>query len=101
MLVVAGAGSGKTSVPVQRIARLIREHGIAPQEILALTYTINAAARMRRGVQDALGRDFDCVNLRAQTFHGYCNELLAKHNRSFEPLDENDLNVYLNLNVEK
>ncbi len=100
MLVVAGAGSGKTSVLVQRISWLIREKGVAPEEILALTYTINGAARMRRGVQKELGAQFDAEKLRAQTFHQYCNGLLTKHSKSFAALDENDLKVYLNLHVE-
>lgn len=99
MLVVAGAGSGKTSVLVQRVARLIREHGVAPGEILALTYTINAAERMRRGVQAALGAGFNTSSLRAQTFHGFCNGLLEKHSKSFYALEADDLKVYLNLHV--
>src|SRR4051812_3777107 len=99
MLVVAGAGSGKTSVLVQRIAWLIREKGVKPEEILALTYTINAAARMTRGVQQELGREFNASKLRAQTFHGYCADLLKKHSKFFEPLEENDLKVYLNLHI--
>src|SRR3954469_5077502 len=98
MLVVAGAGTGKTTVLVERIARLIRDHGVAPEEILALTYTINAAARMRRGVQKALERSpggpgFDTPGLRGFTFYQYCNGLLAEHSKSFAALDENDLKV--------
>src|SRR6516162_6798136 len=73
LLVVAGAGTGKTTVLVHRIARLIRERQATPGEILALTYTDAAAAEMRDRVSDLLGRG--APRLQAKTFHAYCNEL--------------------------
>jgi len=54
MLVLAGAGTGKTTVLTRRIARLIREGQARPSEILALTYTENAAREMRDRVQAEL-----------------------------------------------
>src|ERR1700756_3140934 len=75
MLVVAGAGTGKTTVLTRRIARLIEEGHARADEILALTYTINAAAEMRQRVEGEL-RGFDLKGLRVCTFHAYCNELL-------------------------
>ena len=57
MLVVAGAGTGKTSVLTHRIERLVREGHAHPHEILALTYTVNAANEMRdRVAQIARGQ---------------------------------------------
>src|ERR1022692_3757740 len=55
MLVVAGAGTGKTSVLTHRIERLVREGHAYPHEILALTYTRNAANEMRDRVRKLLG----------------------------------------------
>jgi DNA helicase-2/ATP-dependent DNA helicase PcrA len=94
ILVVAGAGTGKTTVLTQRIARLIREGHARPDEILAVTYTENAAREIRERVQGEL-RGSDIKGLQANTFHGYCNELLIRNDLQFGVLDEKDLWVYL------
>jgi superfamily I DNA/RNA helicase/RecB family exonuclease len=93
LLVVAGAGTGKTTVLVHRIARLIRERQATPGEILALTYTDAAAAEMRDRVSDLLGRG--APRLQAKTFHAYCNELLIRRGRAFGVLEDIDLQIYL------
>jgi DNA helicase II / ATP-dependent DNA helicase PcrA len=94
MLVIAGAGTGKTTVLIRRIASLIREGHAQPSEILALTYTDNAAKEMRERVQAEL-RGVDISGLRAMTFHAYCNELLKANGRGFGVLDDKDLWIYL------
>src|SRR5215475_13101428 len=94
MLVVAGAGTGKTTVLTRRIARLIRERHARPNEILALTYTDNAAREMRERVQDEL-RGTDVSGLRTTTFHAYGNELLIGNHKNFGVLDDKDLWIYL------
>jgi DNA helicase II / ATP-dependent DNA helicase PcrA len=94
MLVVAGAGTGKTTVLTRRIASLIRNTHARPSEILALTYTDNAAKEMRDRVKAEL-QGADVSGLRAVTFHAYCNELLKSCGRGFKVLDDKDLWIFL------
>jgi DNA helicase-2/ATP-dependent DNA helicase PcrA len=94
MLVIAGAGTGKTTVLTRRIAYLVRHGHARLDEILAVTYTKNAAQEMRQRVREEL-RGTDVSALRIATFHEYCNELLAENGKKFGVLDEKDLWIYL------
>ena len=94
MLVVAGAGTGKTTVLTRRIARLIHENHARPDEILAVTYTENATREMRERVAAEL-RGTDISGLQIETFHAYCNNLLIRCKKNFGVLDEKDLWIYL------
>jgi DNA helicase II / ATP-dependent DNA helicase PcrA len=91
LLVVAGAGTGKTSVLTHRIERLVREGHAEPGEILALTYTVNAATEMRDRLRKLLGSG----GVHATTFHDYCLDLLKRAGKDFGVLDEQDLWIYL------
>jgi DNA helicase-2/ATP-dependent DNA helicase PcrA len=94
MLVIAGAGTGKTTVLTERIANLIREGHARPDEIVALTYSDNSAAEMSDRVRRILkGTSID--GLQACTFHAWCNGLLQKNGAGFRVLDEKDLWVFL------
>ncbi|HLX83517.1 MAG TPA: ATP-dependent DNA helicase [Terriglobales bacterium] len=94
MLVIAGAGTGKTTVLTQRVANLIREGHARPDEILALTYTDNSAAEMMGRVREELkGRGIE--GLQATTFHAWCNGLLHRHGVGFRVLDDQDLWIFL------
>jgi len=94
MLVIAGAGTGKTTVLTQRVANLIREGHARPDEILALTYTENSAAEMMARVRGELkGTASD--GLQACTFHAWCYGLLQRRGADFGVLDDKDLWVYL------
>jgi len=93
MLVVAGAGTGKTTVLTRRIARLIGEGHARPDQILAVTYTDNAAREMRQRVRAELAGRVD--GLQIETFHAYCNNLLIRCGRNFRVLDEKDLWIFL------
>ncbi len=94
MLVVAGAGTGKTSVLIHRIARLVQEGHAKPGEIIALTYTVAAAGEMRDRVGALLGQE-----IHSATFHDYCNSLLKRAGKDFGVLDEKDLWIYLRKRV--
>ena len=94
MLVIAGAGTGKTTVLTQRVANLIREGHACPDEILALTYADNSAAEMGARVRGELkGSAID--GLQTCTFHAWCNGLLHRRGANFGVLDEKDLWVFL------
>ena len=98
MLVVAGAGTGKTTVLTRRIAHLVREGHARADEILALTYTVNAADEMLKRVQGELGASA-AKGLQVATFHAYCNNLLIRAGRKFDVLDDKQLWVFLRRNI--
>lgn len=76
LLVVAGAGSGKTSVLTRRIAYLVNEKGILPWNILAITFTNKAAAEMRERERELLGSQAESIWM--STFHALCVRILRR-----------------------
>ncbi len=94
LLVLAGAGSGKTRVLTRRMAWFVREHGVSPHSLLAVTFTNKAAQELRARLEELLGGPLD--GLWVGTFHGLAHRLLRRHHEaarlpaSFQILDADD-----------
>ncbi len=94
VLVLAGAGSGKTRVLVHRIAWLLAAEGVSPYGILAVTFTNKAAGEMRARIEQLLG--IPASGLWVGTFHGIAHRLLRAHwkeadlPQSFQIMDSED-----------
>jgi len=80
LLIVAGAGTGKTTVLTNRLAYLVSEKGIKPEEILALTYTEKAAYEMEDRAEKLL--PFGYYDFWISTFHSFCDRVLKNYGLS-------------------
>lgn len=96
VLILAGAGSGKTRVIVHRIAHLIQDHHVDPSQIVGLTFTNKAAAEMRHRLESLIGTSV-AKKVTLATFHSFCMQILRKeiaklgYTRDFSLYDERDL----------
>ncbi len=95
VLVLAGAGSGKTSVLTERIMHLIKDHNISPEAILGLTFTNKAAKEMRNRIAKKIGNALSS-KIPLLTFHSFCLNILKEeihhlgYTNSFSLYDEKD-----------
>ena len=111
--VSAGAGSGKTTVLVERFIDLVQRDEISPLEILAITFTEKAAAEMKERIVRELEKRGDVANRRLaeaayiSTIHGFCSRILREHplaarlDPSFRVVDEVTRNVFLDEHQEE
>lgn len=94
LLIMAGAGSGKTRVLTHRIAYLLKEKGVGPRNILAITFTNKAAREMKDRVEKLVGSE--SADMWVSTFHSMCVRILRRdidqigYNRNFTILDPSD-----------
>src|SRR5688572_26394456 len=111
--VSAGAGSGKTTVLVERFIDLVQNDGVSPLEVLAITFTEKAAAEMKERIVSRFEERGDTANRRLaeaayiSTIHGFCSRILREHplaarlDPSFRVMDEVTRNVFLDEYLEQ
>jgi len=96
VLIIAGAGSGKTKALTHRVAYLIKEEGINPKNILAVTFTNKAASEMKTRIMDLLESNREKVLPTLGTFHSVCGRILRTeidklgYKKNFSILDSQD-----------
>src|SRR5690349_15027195 len=78
VLILAGAGSGKTRVLTYRMAHLIADRQVKPWEIFSVTFTNKAAGEMKHRVEELLGQAV-AGNMWVSTFHSSCLRILRRH----------------------
>ena len=98
MLVLAGAGTGKTTVLVERIAWLIEQGHAKSDEILAITFTDNAAYELKARVEKRLRRK---ASIFAGTFHAYCLGVLKRAGQDFNLLSPEDVYPFLRQRIDQ
>jgi len=81
VMVIAGPGTGKTSILTLRIANILKQTDTAPENILALTFTESGAYAMRRKLVDIIGTAAYKVTI--STFHGFCNDIIRQYPERF------------------
>ncbi|MBR3280962.1 MAG: DNA helicase PcrA [Clostridia bacterium] len=95
LLIIAGAGSGKTRVLTHRVAYLIKEKGVAPWNLIAITFTNKAAKEMKERIEKLLGEDV-AKDMWVGTFHSMCVRILRReidklgYDRNFLIFDTTD-----------
>ncbi|OAL10099.1 hypothetical protein A6V39_04255 [Candidatus Mycoplasma haematobovis] len=84
ILVVAGAGTGKTTVLIKRFEYLVKEKNIPPEEIILVTFTKKAATEIKRRISRLFPDPEFLKDVRVSTFHKFCREILAEEGINFK-----------------
>lgn len=82
VMVVAGPGTGKTQTISLRIANILKQTQLDPENILCLTFTESAVNTMRKRLHDIIGES--AYDIKIYTFHGFCNEVIQNHPEKFQ-----------------
>jgi DNA helicase-2/ATP-dependent DNA helicase PcrA len=81
VMVIAGPGTGKTTTLTVRIAKILSQSQVSPQNILCITFTDSAANNMRQRLISMIGPD--AYRIKIYTFHSFCNEVIQSHPEKF------------------
>ena len=99
LLVLAGAGSGKTKVLTTKVAKLILDNNVSPSNILAITFTNKAAKEMKERILSMVG--MIGYQIQISTFHSFGLSILKKHydklklSKNFTILDSDDSSILI------
>ena len=77
LMILAGAGTGKTTTLLHRVNHLIQSKQVLPDHMLLLTFTEKATSEIRKKIRDLIGQSVDDITI--STFHGFCNALVREH----------------------
>ena len=92
LLIVAGPGSGKTRVLVERVAYLVKKKNVDPSNILVITFTVKAAEELKARLSTCVGPEI--ISMQVSTIHSFCHEILRDYSdfhelgATFDVLDE-------------
>ena len=92
LLIVAGPGSGKTRVLVERVAYLVKKKGVDPENILVITFTVKAAEELKARLSNCIGPEIKSMQI--STIHSFCHDILREYSdyhelgATFDVLDE-------------
>ncbi|MCH8069340.1 MAG: ATP-dependent helicase [Candidatus Marinimicrobia bacterium] len=97
LMILAGAGTGKTSTIIHRIGHLIQSYSVNPEHIVVLTFTERANAELRKKIKELIGNQSE--NILISTFHSFCNRLVREFSDSPDAerllIHENDIKFIL------
>lgn len=99
VMVLAGAGSGKTRLVTYRIAHLIKDLGVSPDNILAITFTNKAAGEMKERLLSLLGGEAEDIWI--STFHSMCVKILRRHISSLDEHFDGNFSIYTDTEKER
>lgn len=101
MQILAGPGSGKTEVMTRRVAHLINDYGVSPEQILCITFTRKAAEELKDRIHRLVGVEQSVEEMQVSTVHSFCQSLIDQYidllpvNRNFRVLDRNTQFLYV------